>query len=148
MRLYFVEGWTASHRAVEILEAAGIQFDKISVESSPSSLSGYRNEFGITCLPTLTMVGARYAGLPAIEEFVKKELGDRKATEHDKDQRMARNTLYCYKVEEPSIVKILREAGVEFDQDMVSTESQAMTYQRDLRFSYYPTLIMGSGLVT
>lgn len=86
MRLYFVKGWTASDRAVEILEAAGIQFDKISVEASPSSLSGYRNEFSITRLPTLTMYGARYEGLPAIRAFVKKEMEDREAVEHGVDE--------------------------------------------------------------
>jgi len=78
MRLYVVEGWTASDRAVEVLKAAGIQFDLVSVKEDAGSLSGYRDEFGITIFPTLTMFGYCYEGLAAIKTFAEKETESRR----------------------------------------------------------------------
>ncbi|MFZ2414480.1 MAG: hypothetical protein WAW33_00515 [Minisyncoccia bacterium] len=51
-----------------------------------SEFSGYRDEFGITTFPTLTMFGARYKGLEAIKTFAKKEVKDREAAKHDADE--------------------------------------------------------------
>jgi len=86
MRLYVVEGWTASNHAIEILEAAGIQFDKISICGDAKTLSDYYNDLGISIFPTLTMFGYCYKGLAKIEAFINKELKDREVIERCADE--------------------------------------------------------------
>jgi len=72
-RLYCYEGQTSSVRASQVLLERGVQFDSVSIHGDARSLSDLYDSVGVTCLPTLTVFGAHYEGLPAIEAFAKKE---------------------------------------------------------------------------
>lgn len=72
-KLYCYEGATSSDRAARILSETGVQFESVTVHGDARSLSDLYDSVGVTRLPTLTVFGARYQGLSAIEAFAKKE---------------------------------------------------------------------------
>jgi hypothetical protein len=76
-RLYCYEGATSSVRAALVLSERGVQFDRVSIHGDARSLSDLYDSVGVSRLPTLTVFGARYEGLPAIEAFAKKEAESR-----------------------------------------------------------------------